>query len=112
MTPQEAWSDKKIDINHLNIFEWKAYVHVFKKLRTKLDPKSKEHIMLGYCEDGTCYQLYDLETKKIIRARSVVFFEDIPETYKTTTIDDAADVEEEDVRVEEIFYSIRSARIC
>lgn len=62
-----------------------VHVHVFKKLHTKLDPKSKEHIMLGYCEDGTCYQLYDLETKKIIRARSVVFFEDIPETYKATT---------------------------
>lgn len=50
MTPEEAWTGKKIGLAHLRVFGCKAYAHVPKELRKKFDPKSKPHIMLGYNE--------------------------------------------------------------
>lgn len=77
-TPEEIWTGRKFDLNHLKIFGCLAYVHILKNLRSKWDTKGKPCIFIGYCEDTKGYRLFDLEEKgKIIRARDVTFLENV-----------------------------------
>ena len=39
-TPKELWSGEKLDISHLRFFGCQAWVHILKKQRHKLEPKS------------------------------------------------------------------------
>ena len=39
-TPKELWSGEKPDISHLRVFRCQAWVHILKKWRHKLEPKS------------------------------------------------------------------------
>jgi hypothetical protein len=39
-TPQEAWSDRKLDVSHLKVFGCKAFAHVPDEKRTELKSKS------------------------------------------------------------------------
>lgn len=63
-------------MGHLRIFGCRVFSHVPKELRRKLDPKGKEHIFIGYCEDSKGYRLIDPETNKIIKSRDVTFLEE------------------------------------
>ena len=58
------------------MFGCRAFVHVPRDERTKLDGKSKECIFLGYACEEFGYRLWDPVDKKIIRSRDVIFFED------------------------------------
>jgi transposase InsO family protein len=75
MTPEEAWSGSKPDVSHLRIFGTRAFVHVPKERRSKLDPKTMQCIMVGYCEGSKAYRLYHPDSHKIIKSRDVVFDE-------------------------------------
>lgn len=73
-TPEEKWTNRKVSVSHLIIFGCIAYAHV--NNRTKLEPKAKKYIFVGYCEDTKGYRLLDPENpKRCIKARSVTFFE-------------------------------------
>jgi hypothetical protein len=61
---------------HLRVFGCKAFVHVPRDERSKLDSKAKQCIFLGYGLEEFGYRLWDPISKKIIRSRDVVFFED------------------------------------
>ena len=50
-TSKELWSGKKLNISHLWVFGCLAWVHILKKRRHKLDPKSQEMIFIGYEQD-------------------------------------------------------------
>ncbi|CAL8164488.1 unnamed protein product [Prunus armeniaca] len=54
----------------------KAFVHIPKDEKSKLDAKSKECIFVGYGNEEFGYRLWDPVARKIIRSRYVVFFED------------------------------------
>ena len=45
--------------------------------RRKLDPKGKESKFIGYEEESKAYLLMDLETRRVVLARSVTFNENI-----------------------------------
>lgn len=77
MTPEEAWTGKKPSVAHLKVFGCLAYAHVPKDLRTKLAPKSVKCIFLGYYAGSKSYRLFNLDTKKVIRSRDVIFHEKI-----------------------------------
>ena len=47
-TPMEAWSNKKPSIRHLHVFGCKAYTHVPKVSRSKLDNKVVKCIFIEY----------------------------------------------------------------
>jgi len=47
-TPQEAWSGRKPNINHLCIFGSTAYAHVPKQEISKLDDRSAKYVFVGY----------------------------------------------------------------
>ena len=61
---QEVWSGKPFDYSSLKIFGRLDYVHVQSGERTKLDPKSRKCIFLGFEKDVKGYRLWDLISKK------------------------------------------------
>ncbi|KAC9553688.1 hypothetical protein E3N88_45637 [Mikania micrantha] len=71
-----VWRGKDVSYNHLRVFGCKAFVHIPKDERSKLDVKTKPCIFLGYGQDEFGYRLYDPVLKKLVRSRDVVFMED------------------------------------
>ena len=74
-TPHEVWTGKKPSLSHLRVFGCDAYVHVPKEKRTKLDNKSERCIFIGYKDGLKGYKLWNLETRKVVYSRDVVFRE-------------------------------------
>lgn len=58
-TPAELWTGRKPNVNYFRVFGVRAFVHVAKQFRKKLDPKSVETIFVGYGNDSKIYKLYD-----------------------------------------------------
>ncbi|CAL2241824.1 unnamed protein product [Prunus armeniaca] len=75
VTPEEAWSGKKPQVNYFKVFGCLAYVHTPDNLITKLDDKSTKYVVLGVSEESKAYKLYNPETQKIIISKDVVFDE-------------------------------------
>lgn len=65
MTPFEAWTGEKPNVEHLRVFGCAAYAHVAKDERKKLDRKSRKCVLLGYGTETKGYRLYDLERAKV-----------------------------------------------
>ena len=74
--PEEVWTGKRASYNHLKVFGCRAFVHIPKDERAKLDAKTKECIYLRSPKDEFGYRLWDPINKRVIRSREVVFFED------------------------------------
>ena len=72
MTPYEAWSGTKPDVDCLRVFGCSAYAHVPKVERRKLDSKTRKCVMLGYGTSQKGYRLYDIEQMKVVHSRDVV----------------------------------------
>lgn len=62
--------------DHLRVFGCRAFAHIPKDERSKLDDKSKQYIFLGYAHEEFGYRLWDPIDKKIVKSRDVVFLED------------------------------------
>lgn len=74
-TPFEMWYGKKPILNHIRVFGSEAYMLIPKQKRTKLEPKGKKLILVGYEKDSTNYRLFEPVSKKITISRHVVFNE-------------------------------------
>ncbi|KAL4589803.1 hypothetical protein LXL04_002713 [Taraxacum kok-saghyz] len=75
LTPYEAWSGRKPNIEHLREFGCTAYMKINTAGLKKLDDRSKAVIYLG-SELGTkAYRMYDPETGKMHVSRDVKFDE-------------------------------------
>lgn len=70
-TPAEKWFGRKPDISKLRVFGSRAYSHILK--RGKMDQKSSKNLMVGYAPNG--YRLWNIENRKVIIARDVIFEE-------------------------------------
>ena len=57
-TPEEAFSGKKLDIYHLNIFGSPIYIHVMKYVRKKLELTAEIGIYVGYTKTPHNYRVY------------------------------------------------------
>src|SRR5712675_442660 len=93
-TPHEIWSGGHTpDISYFRVFGCKAYVHVHKDDRKKLDPKAFEATLIGYKPGSKGYRLWDKRTRSVILARDVKFDEESfpsrksAETCSTPTMD-------------------------
>ena len=75
ITPVELLTGNKPMVGHLKVFGCAAYCHVPNDEQRKLDSKSRKCIFLGYSENQKGYRLYDLERKRIVNSRDVVFNE-------------------------------------
>lgn len=74
-SPEELWSGKKPNLKHLRVFGSRAFVHIPKQKRHKLNAKSTECILMGYSSESKAYRLQDPKTRNIIISRDVVFME-------------------------------------
>ena len=57
------------------VFHCKAFVHVPKDERPKLDIKNRQCIFIGYDNDEFGYRFYHPIEKKLVRSRDVIFME-------------------------------------
>ena len=73
-TPEELWSGKPFNYDHLRIFRCTTYVH---QSEGKLEPRSIKCIFLGYSEGIKGYMLWNKKSPgvKIIISCDVVFNE-------------------------------------
>ena len=74
--PERVWTGKDVSYDHLREFGCKAFIHIPKDERSKLDVKAKPCIFLGYGHEDFRYRLWDPFRRKIVRSRDVVFLED------------------------------------
>ena len=74
--PDRIWSDNEISYDHLCVFRCKAFMHILKNERFKLDAKIRPCVFIGYGQDELGYRFYDLVLKKLVRSQDVVFMED------------------------------------
>ena len=75
-TPEKVWSGKDVSYDHLRVFGCKAFVHIPKDERSKLDVKTRQCVFIGYGQDQFGYRFYDPVQKKLLRSRDAVFIED------------------------------------
>ncbi len=76
VTPYEKNSSIKLDLSHLHMFRWRAFVHINKVNRGgKLDSKSIECVHLGNNLETKGYRFYNLITKEIFINQNVKFIE-------------------------------------
>nr|KYP48956.1 Retrovirus-related Pol polyprotein from transposon TNT 1-94 [Cajanus cajan] len=74
--PDKIWFGKNASYDHLRVFGCKAFVHIPRDERSKLDTKTRQCIFIGYGEDEFGYRFYDPVEKKLVRSRDVQFMED------------------------------------
>ncbi|KAL0387501.1 UNVERIFIED_CONTAM: Retrovirus-related Pol polyprotein from transposon TNT 1-94 [Sesamum radiatum] len=72
---EEVWTGNQINFDHLRIFGCSAYVHVPSDERSKLDPKSKQCIFLGYKKGVKSYKFWDPVARKMVISRDTEFDE-------------------------------------
>ena len=72
--PEEIWTNRKPDLNHLRVVGCEAYAH---KSDGKLEPRSTRCVFLGYQEGTKGYRLWDRDSGgvRIIVSRDVIFNE-------------------------------------
>ena len=66
MTPEEAFTEKKLDVGRFRIFGILAYCHIPGDTCTKLDQTLKRGYFVGYNETSKAYMIFILGTKRII----------------------------------------------
>src|SRR5271154_6643818 len=75
MTPQEAYTNKKPDVSHLREFGCDVWVLDESGTRSKLDPKSKKMIFVGFMDRPKAIRYYDAKNRSIKVSRNIVFNE-------------------------------------
>src|SRR6266508_4358749 len=82
ITPYEAWTGKKPDVSHFREFGCDVWVLDETKNKSKLDPRSKKMVFVGFEDGSKAIRYWDKETRKIKVSRNMVFNEnDKPEQY-------------------------------
>lgn len=99
ITPQEKWTQKAPDCNHLKVFGCSAYAHI---RQDKLQPRALKCIFLGYPEGVKGYKLWCLEPryKKCIISRDVTFNEADMPLKKDTTQKPNSEIRNESIEIE------------
>ena len=72
---EEVWPGHPCDYSNLKIFGCEAYALTPKNQRSKLDPRSKKCVFVGYDDLTKGYRLWDPTTHKIFISRYVIFDE-------------------------------------
>jgi hypothetical protein len=75
MTPEEAFSGKKPNVENIRIFGCPVYYDIPKDKRNKLEPSGKKGIFVGYSDSSKAYRIYIPEQHKIEVSRDVTFNE-------------------------------------
>ena len=73
--PERVQSRKGVSYDHLRVFGYKAFVHIPKDERSKVDVKTQQCIFVGYGQDQFGYRFYDPVQKKLVRSCDAMFIE-------------------------------------
>ncbi len=84
-TPWELFFGRKPDVSGMRVFGSKAYVHVPKQLRRKLDSLSTAGTFVGYEPNSKAYRVL-MDTGKVQISRDVTFNEQLLQKLKRPTI--------------------------
>jgi hypothetical protein len=76
MSPKEAFTSRRPDVEHIRMFGCLTFSHVPSDKRTKLDPATKQGILVGYSELSKAYRIYIPPLRKVVVSRDVRFEED------------------------------------
>ena len=74
-TPYEMLNGRKSNVKHIRIFGCTAFAHIPNDERKKLDFKARKCIIVGYGTFTKGYRLYDLDWRRIIYSKDVIFDE-------------------------------------
>ena len=105
-TPYEIKEGVKPSVKNFKIFGCKAYVHIPKEKRKKLDEQGIPAIFVGYSEKSSGYEFYDLITEKFFSAGSAIFDEnsfpghEMVDDYKEFLVNDDDFVNDDDYQNE------------
>lgn len=77
MTPYEALHGVKPYCGHVRVWSCRVYAHVPDKKRKKLDPHSKECMLMGYYDTENMFRHFDIHGNAVIKCRNAIFFEDV-----------------------------------
>jgi hypothetical protein len=75
-TPEEMFTEKKLEVSHLKIFGCLVFIHIPKEKRNKLEPSGKKGIFVGYCEVSKAFRIYIPGHHHIEINRDVTFDEE------------------------------------
>ena len=79
--PYEKLYKRKVDLNNIRIFGCKVVYFIPKQLKRKFENGASSGIFLGYCQEPYTYKIFDISKNKIIKARTVEFFEEEPANF-------------------------------
>jgi len=115
-TSFEAWSKRKPYVGFFRIIGSKAIVLNKAQGRGKFQSKGNKYMLVGYSEEPKAYRLWRPETRTVIKARYVKFFENqdsinvstkdplsMPDDTKAITVDNSSNtpLEQSDYQSEE-----------
>jgi len=75
VTPEEAWSGEKPNVEHLKIFGSPCSVLIPQEKRSSLDSRSWSGILVGYSEVSKAYRVWNPRTRTVVVARDVIIQE-------------------------------------
>ena len=75
ITPYEAWTGKKPDVGHFREFGCDVWVLDETKNKSKLAPRSRKMVFVGFSDESKAIWYWDKETRKIKVSRNVTFNE-------------------------------------
>jgi hypothetical protein len=90
-TPFEMVNGVKPDLSHLRIFGSHCWAHIPAELQSKLGPKSRRAVFLGYPDGTKGYRLRDAENGTFFIVRDVIFDEELPALLDPEDDDDEDD---------------------
>jgi len=90
-TPMQRWTGKPVDYSNLHIFGSPVYVMYNTQETTKLDPKSRKCLFLGYADGVKGYRLWDPTSHKVIISRDVIFMEDKKQIANDSTVNESSE---------------------
>ena len=71
----EVLTGNEIDYSNLRVFGCPTYVNIPSEERSKLDPKSRKCVFLGYGKGVKGYKFWDPKVNKVVISRDVIFDE-------------------------------------
>lgn len=78
ITPYEIWHLRKPDVSHLRVFGCAAQILIRKPQRDrKFDEVTQDGVLLGFVDDNYNYQIYNLDTDKVVMSHNVYFDENV-----------------------------------
>ena len=81
-TLYHRWMRKSPDLSYLRVFGSRCWFVIPKSKLRKLDPRSKEGLVVGYSKQHKGYKIWDVEPSKLIVSRDVTFDEITPNPLK------------------------------